>query len=396
MSLVRPATCKIGWLFLVAFGISDAGAASRKIPCTDTLTHQSEVNHIASIRDDLEDSVEFRKSRGAAADAVEKALESALREAKIEPSMKIGIQDVRVLIDNAIFDEALARAMKVANLKESETIQAFQARLGVVSLEEQLAFGELVVRQYRKLMDDAFEWIDKERFADVAARWNLDEESAYALMGRWQLIENTKAAEIYLGAMVWSKTVSADTILETMDSMRKIPGGQNLTDIEEVMISRIRKPFTDAQLARNVGPFTDAEFAKRLRRWNVVGWLRRRLFALRNPKESAFLTFMGGGTLVALAALSKDATFMLSLGTAATGLIGLAPVIEHLTKGVSRLQRTPAYLEIFTIGQLNELKRWVKENPAKSTEVGFENLLPAIEDRIEHLRKIRYAVPSAN
>lgn len=395
MSLART-KIRQGWLLLLVAGIADAGATPRTIPCTDTLARHSDVKHIESIRDDLEDSAEFRRSRLEAATAVENALEVALRESKIEASMKVGIQDVRILIDNAIFDEALARAMKVANLKEAETIRSFQARLSEVTLAEQLAFGEAVVRQYRKLMDDAFEWIDNERFADVAKRWNLDEESAFALMARWQLIENTKAAEIYLGAMVWTKTVSADTILETMGTMRKVPGGQHLTDVEEVMISRIRKPFTDAQLAKNIGPFTDEEFAKRLRRWNVVGWLRRRLFALKNPKESAFLTFMGGGTLVALAALSKDATFMLTMGTAATGLIGLAPVIEHLTKGVSRLKRTPAYLEIFTVGQLNELRQWVKKNPAKSTEVGFEDLLPAIDQRIEHLRKIRYALPAQN
>lgn len=330
-----------------------------------------------------------QSARTDASQMIEVALRESLSGEPLGPELKLLISDIGVVLDNPIFDEALAHSLSLSGVKKIDGIEAFKEKLRTATAKDQLEFAQLVIRQYEGLLDDAFTWVDEDRFLQLEKRWGLDQKGAFKLMNRWAALSTTHSGELALGVLTWAKTIDGKRILDEIKALRKANKNLALNDAEEIVITRIKFPHSDLDLALNKGPISDSEFARKMRFWNTWGWLKHKLNILRYPNESSFVIILSIVPVSIVHGLVKDWNLTNTVATIIGGVATCPPLIAKLTRAAVRLNHDAVWLEVYTLKQLSEFKRFIQAKPARATELGFEGLEKSLDLRMEVLRKLR-------
>lgn len=367
-----------------------AGAVDRRpFDCKDAFRPEAVVRENEAFRTALTTSPSENAARSEASKAIEAALRESLSGVPLEAEMQALVADIGVVIDNPIFDEALARALTLSGVKKIDAIETFKKELRMASEKDQLEFSNLVIRQYEGLLDEAFTWVDEDRFRMLEKRWGLDEKSAFKLMKRWTTLSTTHSGEVALGALAWAKAIDGKRILDEIKTLRKANEKLLLNDAEEIVITRIRTPHTDLDLAMNKGPISDKEFTRKMRFWNTWGWLKHKLNILRYPNESSFVIILSIVPVSIVHGLVKDWNLTNTVATIIGGVATCPPLIAKLTRAAVRQNHDAVWLEVYTLKQLSEFKRFIQAKPTRALELGFQGLDESLELRMEVLRKLR-------
>lgn len=396
MTPERPLHFAVLIAVLIAAPFSGPATAAPPAVCGDVFRTEAELAEIEALRTELAKTSELRVSHQTASKAATDALIETFSEVKLGTDEKRVLQDVKVLIENPLFDEALARSFSVGGMKKGESILDFQTKLKLASEARQIEFSEFVLKQYGELLEKAFVWADEDQFEMIGKRWKMSTEQTYDILTRWAASEITDRASIRIAVLAWTKAIDPASVVRDIRALKRIPRKMHLDDAEEVLLTRIRKPHYDLDLAKNVGPISDTQFAWRLRLWNFLGSAQYALHAIRYPKESAFIIALSIAPVTLVHAIGKDWNFTNTVATIIGGVATCPPLIMQLTKRAAIANHEPIFLEVLTLRQLSELGRWIESHPKRAHEVGFANLEKPIEARIAVLRSLRYSPSKAS
>jgi hypothetical protein len=358
--------------------------------CTDNLQSAADLQEIETFRTELATNSALRTSNHVAAQAASDALIEAFAGNALAEEQKTLIEDVKILVENPLFDEALARSFKVAGIKKGESILEFQSRLKLTSEANQIGFSELVLKQYEDLLYQAFVFADEDKFEMIGKRWGLGTEQTYDVLTRWSAGSVTDRAQIQIAVLAWAKVVDPEQLVREIKAIKKIPRKLRLTDTEDVLLTRIQKPHYDQDLAQNIGPISDREFAHRMRMWNFLGWAQHKLNLIRYPKEASFVIALSVAPVTLIHALGHDWNLTNTVATIIGGVATCPPLVVQMTKRAMIKNREAVFLDILTVKQLSELRRWMGSHPKRAAEVGFGDLEKPLEERIAKLRELRY------
>lgn len=368
-----------------------ANAAERRpIDCGDSLRSQSEIESRERFRTAMANSLAERNERLAATQAVEEILAQATVLAGLNDRTGKVLNDVEILIENPIFQEALVRSLSLSGVKKIANIQDFKLKLQSSPEKQQIEFAGLVVRQYENLLGQAFAWVDEDRFIDLEKRWKMSKQKAFALLNRWNFMSATHSSEIALGVLAWTKVVDSKKIALQMKSLPKETVALKLTDAEDVLITQIKSPHTLEDLAANQGALSDVEFSRKIRIWNALGWTKSKLNMVRYPSEPSFVIFLSLAPVTFAHYFLRDWNVTNTIATIISGVATCPPLIARITKSAIRNQHDTVVLETLTLRQLSEMRRWMTSYPERALELGFSGMENAVDARIEVLRKIRY------
>lgn len=368
-----------------------ASAADRRpFDCGDSLRTSFEISSRESFRTAMANSLTEQRERQSAVNAVEGALTEATRTSGLSNETIAVLNDVEILIENPIFQEALVRSLSLSGVKKMMNIEEFKRKLQKSPEKQQTEFAGLVVRQYESLLDQAFAWVDEDRFVELEKRWQMPKRKAFALLNRWNYMSTNHSSEIALGVLAWAKIVDSKKIATQMKSLPKMSGTRKLTDAESVLITQIKSPHTLEDLAENIGALSDAEFTRKIRIWNALGWTKSKLNLVRYPSEPSFVIFLSLAPVTFAHYFLRDWNVTNTIATIISGVATCPPLIAKLTKTAIRNQHDTVVIETLTLRQLSEMRRWITSYPDRALELGFAGMESAVDARIEELRKIRY------
>lgn len=375
--------------FISSVNFAAAFAGERPFDCVDNFLSEATLQENEEFRQALSADPIEQEAQTKASRAVEAALLESLKGLKLDKNFKTLISDMSVVIDNPIFDEALARALTLSNVKKLKSIDAFKTKLRTATERDQVEFAQLVVRQYESLLEKAFTWIDEDRFIQIEQRWHMDEKKSFKLMNRWISMNKTNAGEVTLGVLAWAKAIDGERILREIKTLHKSDNKLFLTDAEEIVITRIKTAHSDIDLALNKGPISEREFIRKMRYWNAWGWLKHKLNILRYPNESSFVIILSIVPVSIVHGLVKDWNLTNTVATIIGGVATCPPLIAKLTRSAVHLDHDAVWLEVYTLKQLSEFRRFITMRPVRARELGFEGLQKSVDQRIALLRKIR-------
>lgn len=383
----RPQLIPLALSFFISL---QALAAPRPFDCTNALKPAREVEEAETFRQAFTADTTQIAVRKEVVETLEATLKEALVGSKLKPELQNLVADIGILVDNPIFDEALARALRLADVKNLKSVEDFKLKLRTASEQDQLEFASLVVRQYTELFDKAFAWVDEDQFIMLEKRWGMKPKEAYLFLNRWSTLNTSHSGELALGVLAWAKAIDGRQITEKIRTIRNTADAA-LKDSEEVMVTRIKKPHSELDLALNTGPLSDGEFARKMRFWNAWGWTKHKLNILRYPNEASFVIILSIVPVSIVHGLVKDWNLTNTVATIIGGVATCPPLIAKLTRSAVRQNHDAVWLETLTLKQLSEFKRWIENYPSRATELGFNELGKPIEQRIEQLRKLRYS-----
>jgi len=135
------------YLSLSFFSLSAIAAPARPFDCLDTFRTARSVQEAEAFRQELSHDATQVTARREVIETLEEAFTESLVDSKITPEIQSLIRDVGILVDNRIFDEALARALRLADVKDLNGVENFKLKLREASKENQLEFAQLVIHQ---------------------------------------------------------------------------------------------------------------------------------------------------------------------------------------------------------------------------------------------------------